>query len=139
MSKRHRKARQLIEEMRALDKTIEEGAALLKALEGGKAEILANMLTESPGGRTISIGEMLNDEQIQAVVDIMNRPGLDDLAVTKMLKSYLGQFNLQLSAIGVNPDYLAYLLLANAPALRQASAASNNKPDEPTMPPNSQN
>jgi hypothetical protein len=41
---------------------------------------------------------------VQAVVDIVNRPNLDDIAQTKLLKQYLAQFKIrqQLSAKGMD-------------------------------------
>lgn len=140
-------AKQILQQIAEMDKIIAESTAELFALEGQKAEILASMCLEAddnmshgaPAGdkkpqRQITLGELLNDAQMQAVIDILNRPNLDDLAITKLLKQYLGQFERQFAAVGVVPDYLAYVLLANKDALRQMARQSNNRPDDPFQP-----
>lgn len=125
MGKEKREAKRLIEQIREADKAITESEKAIAKLESAKAELLAGMLTESPGQRTITLQDLLTKDQLQAVVDILNRPNLDDIAQTRLLKDYLRQFDQQLQAKGVLPDYLAYLLLANAAQIRQMSAMWN--------------
>jgi hypothetical protein len=128
-------AKQILEQINALDKEIAQSTAEIVTLEGQKAEMLADMLVENqpPGGRQVTLGDLLNDSQMQAVVDILNRPNLDDIALTKLLKQYLGQYAQQFAAVGVVPDYLAYVLLANKDALRQMARRSN-EPEDPFQP-----
>lgn len=138
-------AKKILEQINTLDAEITANTADLVTLEGQKAEMLADMLIESdelghgaPGRekqtqRHVSLGDVLNDSQMQAVIDILNRPNLDDIAITKLLKQYLGQFQQQLSAVGVVPDYLAYVLLANKEQLR-AMAKQSNEPEDPFQP-----
>jgi glucuronate isomerase len=141
--KAERRARRLIEQqLKEVDKVLKESEATLKNMEASKAEMLADLLTENanPNWRTQSLGDILNADQIQAVIDILNRTDVDDIGQTKLIKKYLSQFSKQLEAVGVLPDYLAYVLIANAPNLRAMAKASNNKPDDPfTPPPNAQN
>lgn len=87
----------------------------------GKAS-RSKRLIESQGLREAQLGDFLNDNQMQACIDILNRPDIDDIAQTKELKRYLNQFKVDLEAKGILPDYLAYVLIANADALRQMAA-----------------
>src|SRR6478609_7253963 len=107
-------AKELLEQINALDAEIAANTADLITLEGQKGQMLANMLIENqpPGRRATTLSDLLNDSQIQAVIDILNRPNLDDIAVTKLLKQYLAQFSQQLSAVGADANYMAYFLLA---------------------------
>lgn len=141
--KAERRARRLIEQqLSQVDKALKESEENLKKLEASKAEMLADLLTENanPNWRTQQLGDILNSDQIQAVVDILCRTDIDDIGQTKLIKQYLAQFSQQLQAIGMVPDYLAYVLTANADNLRAMAKASNNKPDDPfTPPPNAHN
>jgi hypothetical protein len=131
-------AKSILEQINALDAVIAESTAELITLEGQKAEMLANMCIESdgsqPGHRSMDLGDLLNPDQIQAVLDILNRPNLDDIAIAKLLKQYLAKFSQQLSAVGLEHTYLAYMILARKDQLRAMSAQSNDKPDEPYDP-----
>lgn len=129
-------AKDILAQINALDQVIAESTAEIVTLEGQKAEMLANMLIENqqPGQRQVTLGDLLNDSQMQAVIDILNRPSLDDIAITKLLKQYLGQFAQQFAAVGVVPDYLAYVLLANKEQLRAMARQSNNTPEDPFQP-----
>jgi hypothetical protein len=135
-------AKNILKQIADLDKVIAENTADLVTLEHEKAKMLSDMLIENrpPGHRTVTLGDILNDEQMQGVVDILNRPNLDDIAITKLLKQYLGkpEWANKFAAIGMVPDYLAYVLLANKDALRQMSRQSN-RPDEPYIPPHTNN
>jgi hypothetical protein len=139
--KAERRARRLIEQqLKQIDQEIKQGEDTLKKLESSKAEMLADLLTENANWQQRSLGDFLNSDQIHAVIDILNRPNLDQIAQTKLIKQYLAKFATQLEAVGVLPDYLAYVLIANADKLRGMARASNNKPDDPfTPPPNAQN
>jgi hypothetical protein len=128
-------AKQILEQIAALDKEIAANTADLVTLEGQKAEMLAGMMIENSGQqRTVSLGDLLNDSQMQAVIDILNRPNLDDIAITKLLKQYLAQYAQQFAAVGIVPDYLAYVLLANKEQLRAMARQSNNTPEDPFQP-----
>jgi hypothetical protein len=135
-------AKDILKQINALDDVIAESTAELVTLEGQKAKMLANMCIESggnaPGGgqtpqRSATLGDLLNDSQMQAVIDILNRPNLDDIEITKLLKQYLGQFSQQFAVVGVVPDYLAYVLLANKKQLR-SMARQSNEPEDPFKP-----
>lgn len=76
--------------------------------------------------REAQLGDFFDDNQMQAIMDLLNRQDLDDLALTKALKAYLGRFRDDLLAKGLNSDYMAYWLLANADALRQMAANRNH-------------
>lgn len=124
-------AKSILEQINALNHEIAESEAELKRLEAGKAKVLEGLLIgENQGGR---LSDFLNDAQIQAVVDILNRPNLDDIAQAKLLKQYLGQFHQELLAKGYRSDYLAYLIIANANAIRQ-SATQSSEPEPPFDP-----
>lgn len=128
-------AKDILAQINALDQVIAESTAEIVSLEGQKAEMLANMMIENSGQqRTVSLGDLLNDSQMQAVIDILNRPNLDDIAVTKLLKQYLAQYAQQFAAVGIVPDYLAYVLLANKEQLRAMAKQSNNTPEDPFQP-----
>lgn len=100
-----------------------------------KAERIVDALTESdhdlghgaPGGkpaprRVASLSDILNPNQIQAVVDILNRKNLDDIEQTKLLKEYLGKFTEQLKTVGVDSNWLAYWFMHSAPKFRSLVA-----------------
>lgn len=131
-------AKSILEQLNALNAEIAQNEAQLAQLEAGKAEMLANMLLKE--NRTMQLGDILNPDQIQSVVNILNRTDIDDIQQTKLIKSYLSQFSRELQAIGVLPDYLAYVLIANAPMLRQMARNTSAGDDDPLAPPpNSQN
>jgi hypothetical protein len=124
-----RGAKDIIETIMECDKVIAETDAKIANLIGQKSQVLAGMLIE---GQNILdfLHSILNNSQVQAVVDIVNRQSLDDIARTKLLKQYLAQFKMQLEAKGLLPDYFAYLIMANEGAVKQMSAQSSQP--EPT-------
>jgi hypothetical protein len=132
-------AKKLIEQIHALDQEIAQSEAELAALEGQKSQMLADILTESPSNRSMSLGEILTPEQIHTVIEIFRRPNLDDIAQTKLIKQYLAKFSRELQAVGVVPDYLAYVLLANKQALLQMAEQQPDDDDEPGLPPVARN
>lgn len=71
--------------------------------------------------KTISLGELLTEEQGREVVRIMSE-SKDDAEMTARLKKYLAQFKDQLEAKGVVPEYLAYAIpyFVNHPLERPA-------------------
>ncbi len=75
--------------------------------------------------RTVQLGDLLDDNQMQGVMAILNRRGLDNIALTKALKAYLAQFRDDLERKGIDDAYLAYLLTYMAPQLRAAAARNN--------------
>jgi hypothetical protein len=129
-------AKSILEQLSILNQEIAQSEAELQKLEEGKAKMLEGLMTENApkGWKQTSLGDILNADQIQAVIDILNRPNLDDIAITKLLKQYLAKFSQQLNAVGVVPDYLAYVLLANKEQLKAMARQSNNKPDDPFQP-----
>lgn len=141
MGKKHRikgarKAKSLIEQIDAEIKQIDLDMNIFMA---SAAQQVADILSES-APRRVALGDILNDEQMQAVVDILNRTDIDEYRQTNAIKNYLKRYEKELEAIGVSYTYLTYVVLVNAPALRELSAASNSKPDDPFRPPpNSQN
>jgi regulator of replication initiation timing len=125
-------AKNIFQQLTELEKEIAVNEAELKSLEQGKAAVLEGLLTENtpPGWQQKPLGDVLNRNQIQAVVDIFNRTDIDDIAQTKLVKQYLSQFTREINAAGYDVGFLAYALLANKAALQQMSAASN-EPEDP--------
>lgn len=125
MGKEKRRAKRLIEELRKVEKDIAQSEQVIEQLKAEKAKFMADVLTESPDTKMTSLGDLLTKDQIQAVVDILNRTNIDEIAQTKMIKDYLRQFDAQLQAKGVIPDYLAYMLIHHADQIRAMSAMWN--------------
>lgn len=61
------------------------------------------------GWKTVTLGNILSQEQIVQTMQILQRP-VSDEAKTKMLKEYYGQFRDELSAKGYDADFLAYAI-----------------------------
>lgn len=59
--------------------------------------------------KTITLGELLTEEQGKEVVRIMAE-SRDDTEMTQRLNGYLRQFREQLEAKGVLPEYLSYAI-----------------------------
>lgn len=118
MGKAKREAKRLIEQLRKVDKEIAESEKAIKDLQTAKANFMADVLTEST--RSVALSDILTDDQIKVVVEILNRPNVDDIAMTKLLKEYLRTIGPQLEAKGVVADYLAYMIIHMADQLRQA-------------------
>lgn len=60
--------------------------------------------------KTIKLGDLLNDQQVQGVVDILNSNQPESVIIHN-LKAYLNEFKDELEKNGVVSDYLAYVLL----------------------------
>jgi hypothetical protein len=148
MGKKHKGAKNILKQIEEVDQQIAESMTDMIMLKAEKGKILAKMcLAEgddmphgAPGGsqkpqRTTTLGDILSDEQIQGVVDILNRPNLDDIAVAKLLKQYLGnpKWADGFDVIGMVPEFVAYVIVANKDALRRMGRQSN-RPDEPYTP-----
>jgi anion-transporting ArsA/GET3 family ATPase len=125
MGKEKRRAKRLIEELREVDKEIAKSQQAIEELKSTKAKFMADVLTESSDTKMTSLGDLLTKDQIQAVVDILNRTNIDEISQTKMIKDYLRQFDAQLQAKGVIPDYLAYVLIHQADQIRAMAAMWN--------------
>jgi hypothetical protein len=126
MGKAKRESKRLIEQLLQTEKAIAESEQIIAKLQTEKAKFIADTLTENgPGWKQTSLQDLLTKDQIQAVVDILNRPNLDDIAQTKLLKDYLRQYAQQLEAKGVLPDYLAYVLIHQADQIRFLAAMWN--------------
>jgi hypothetical protein len=128
-------AKNILEELSALNLEIAQNEAELAKLEAGKAAVLEGLLTENhpPGWSQKPLGDILNRNQVQAVVDIFNRTDIDDIAQTKLVKQYLAQFAQQIQVAGYQVDFLAYLLLAHKASLQQM-AKNSNEPEDPFQP-----
>jgi argininosuccinate lyase len=125
-------AKNIFQQLSEVEKEIADNEAELKRLVEGKAAVLEGMLTENtpPGWQQKPLGDVLNRNQIQAVVDIFNRTDIDDIAQTKLVKQYLSQFRQQIEVAGYDVGFLAYALLANKAALQQM-ARNSNEPEDP--------
>jgi hypothetical protein len=125
MGKEKRAAKRLIEQLRKANKDLAESEKQLAELKRAKAEFMADVLSESSDTKMTSLSALLTKDQIQAVVDILNRTNIDEIAQTKLLKEYLRTFDAQLQAKGVLPDYLAYVLIHQADQIRAMAAMWN--------------
>jgi len=59
------------------------------------------------GLQTVSLGSILNAEQIQYTLNVMQRP-VSDIEKTQMLREYYSQFRKQFKAKGFDPGFLAH-------------------------------
>jgi hypothetical protein len=62
------------------------------------------------GAKTVQLGDILTNEQIEAIRDILVSSQGGSEAITK-LKAYLLEFRDELEAKGLNTDCLAYAIL----------------------------
>lgn len=63
-----------------------------------------------PEWRTKRLEEILSPIQLRKVASIMNTTG-DNVAKLKLLKAYLVQFQAELNAKDIDPNFLAYAIL----------------------------
>jgi hypothetical protein len=125
-------AKSLIEQIIALDAEIAQSEHEIANLQASKKAYMESVMVNENNPR-FALAEFLTDAQGQAVVDILNRPNLDEIAQTKLLKQYLGQPQIrqQLSAKSMDHEYLAYMIMHQAENIRQAARATNEPHDEP--------
>lgn len=74
---------------------------------------------------SLAVMQRLNDSQVQAVADIINRVGATSDNVTKPLKEYLRTQADDLGAKGLLPDYAAYAITASFDGLKAYFASLN--------------
>lgn len=60
--------------------------------------------------KTMALGEILTDEQIEALLTIMETYRDDSIVRTRKMSEYLSQFRSTLEAKGVVPEYLSYAI-----------------------------
>ena len=70
--------------------------------------------------KQVLLTDLLTETQLDEVERILNHCGGDRMKATKDLRSYLGQFKVEMEAKGVNTDYLAYVI-----AYRQWTGGDN--------------
>lgn len=70
------------------------------------------------------LGDFLTDVQLGDIISILSKPGIG-VDKGKELKDYLRPHAKELLAKGMNADYFAYWLLANAAELVRAAASQN--------------
>jgi len=81
------------------------------------------------GWKSVPLGSILSQEQIEYTLHILQRP-VSDTEKTNMLKQYYRQFAKELQAKGFEPDFLAYAIPYWIGQTAEDEAARQREEDE---------
>lgn len=117
------RSKRLMRQLGAIQKTHASLEADHANLVKGKEAELEKLRS---GQVLAAVLQRLDRNQIQAVTDVLNRTDTDEIGHTRMLKQYLAQHRADLERTGLDSDYAAYVLVANADVIRGMGEARRN-------------